>query len=144
MFALLACAAAFVVPPAPAAEPSKGGGSVQMLLAKIEGDKLTTTTTTPITRTVVATDKDGGTRTIQVKETTTTVTARDLKALRFSGPDGKEIPADDVKAKLRDGGPVVFLSGPLDADWRTKFKATAVFVEYIVPTEEEKKGEEKK
>ena len=147
--ALLAVAAGLIAVPLTAAEPSKGGGAVQMLIAKVDGDKLTTTATNTYTRSVIVTDADGGTKTIQVKEETSTTTARELKALRFTGSDGKEIPADEVRAKLKDGGPVVFLSAPLDADWRKKFKAAAVFVEYTMPKEEkkpeeEKKGEEKK
>jgi hypothetical protein len=109
-----------------------------MLVAKIDGDKLTSTAVNTVTRTVVVTDQDGGTKTIPVTETHTTTTARDLKMLRATDADGKEIPAADLKARLKDGGLVAFLSGPLDADWRKKFKSGVVFVEYAPPKEEKK------
>lgn len=126
-----------------AAEPSRGGGQIQMLIARVDGDKLTTSDVRTQTRPVTVTDKDGGTKSVQVTETVTTTVGRDLKMLRASGPDGKEISAADLKSKLGDGGPVVLLTGPLDADWRKKFKAGTVFVEYVA-AKEQKPGDEKK
>jgi hypothetical protein len=136
-------AAVFAAGVSVAAEPTKGGGSIQMLVAKVDGDTLATSESRQVTRMVNVTDAGGGTKTIPVTETVTTVTARGLKMLRASGPDGKEISHADLKSKLGDGGPVVFLTGPLDAEWRKKFKAGTVFVEYVAP-KDEKKGEEKK
>ena len=118
------------------ADPPKPGGQVQMMIAKIDGDKFVTSTTNEHTRGVTVTDADGGTKTIQVKEMVTTTTARELKVLKATNTDGKEIPAGDLKSRLKDGGLVVFLSGPLDAEWRKKFKGNTVFVEYTVPKDE--------
>lgn len=127
-------------------DPPKGGGTVQMLIAKIDGDKLVTSTSSTVTRSVTVSDKDG-TKTIPVTETTTTSTARELKNLRATGPDDKEVAAADLKDKLKDGGLVVFCTTPLDPTWKAKFKPNTLFVEYAAPKDEpkpeDKKGEKK-
>jgi hypothetical protein len=118
------------------ADTPKPGGQVQMMIAKIDGDKFVTSTTSEVTRTVTVTEADGATKTLQVKEMVTTTTARELKILKATNNDGKVIPTADLKSRLKDGGLVVFLSGPLDAEWRKKFKGSTVFVEYTVPKDE--------
>lgn len=115
------------------ADAPKPGGQVQMMIAKIDGDKFVTSTTSEQMRTVTVTDADGVTKTLQVKELVTTTTTTELKILKATNTDGKEIPTADLKSRLKDGGPVVFLGGPLDAEWRKKFKGSTVFVEYTVP-----------
>lgn len=147
---LMLCLAAFGLSAAlsiAADDPPKGGGTVQMLLAKIDGDKLVTSTSSTTTRPVTVTDKDG-TKTITVTETTTTSVARELKNLRATGPDDKELAAADFKEKLKSGGLVVFCTTPLDPTWKAKFKPGTLFVEYAAAKEEsktdEKKPEEKK
>lgn len=143
MRSLLTLAALTAAAPLFAADdPPKGGGAVQMLIAKIDGDKLVTTTTTQVPRAVTITDKDG-TKTITVNETNTVSTARDLKYLKATGTDDKEIPAADFKEKLKNGGLVVFLNTPLDPTWKAKFKPGTVFVEYAAPKDEPKKDEPK-
>lgn len=129
--------------PAPAADdPPKGGGMVQMLIAKIDGDTLVTSTSVQQQRSVAVTDKDG-TKTITVTETITTSTARELKFLKATDQDDKEIPAADLKERLKGGGLVVFLNTPLDPTWKAKFKRGTLFVEYTVAKEEPKKEEKK-
>lgn len=135
----LLLAAALIATPAFADDPPKGGGAVQMLLAKVEGDRLVTSSSNQIQRAVVVGDK-----TITVTETVTTSTGRELKFLKATGVDDKEVPAADLKERLKDTSPVVFLSAPLDPTWKAKFKKGTLFVEYAAPKEEEKKGEEKK
>ena len=124
--------------PAVAADPPKPGGTVQMLVARIDGDKLVSSTSSPQTRTVSVTDKDGNPKTIQVLETVTITTARELKLLKATDVDDKEVSAADLKARLKDGGLVVFLDGPLPAEWRKRFKSSVLFVEYD-PLKDEKK-----
>lgn len=146
MRALLCLAAlAVLAAPVPADDPPKGGGTVQMLIAKVEGDKLVTSTTSQIQRAVTVTDKDGA-KTITITETNTTSTARELKYLRATDVDDKEVPAADFKDRLKDGGLVVFLNSPLDPTWKAKMKKGTLFVEYAAPKEEKKdeKKEEKK
>lgn len=123
-------------------DPPKGGGTVQMMIARIDGDKLVTTTSSTTTRSVTVTDKDG-TKTIPVTETTTTSVARELKNLRATGPDDKEIAAAEFKDKLKDGGLVVFCATPLDPTWKAKFKPGTMFVEYAAAKEEPKKDQPK-
>lgn len=146
---LLALAAVSLAAPFAAAadDPPKGGGNVQMLIAKVDGDKLVTSATTTLSRSVAVTEKDGGElkpKLITVTETTVTSTARELKYLKASGPDDKEIPAADFKEKMKDGGLVVFCTSPLDPTWKAKFKKGTVFVEYTAPKEEPKKDDPKK
>jgi hypothetical protein len=128
--------------PLVAADPPKGGGTVQMLIARIDGDKLVTSATTQIPRAVAVSDP-AGPKSITVTETVTTSTARELKYLKATGTDDKEVPAAEFKAQLKDGGLVVFLTAPLDPSWKAKFKKGTLFVEYAAP-KEEKKDEEKK
>ena len=141
--------AALAAPLSAADDPPKGGGTVQFLIAKVEGDKLVTTTSSQFPRAVSVSEKDGSetkTKTMTVTETTTTSTARELKYLKATGTDDKEIPAADFKDRLKDGGLVVFLNTPLDPTWKAKFKSGTVFVEYAAPKDEkkeEKKPEEK-
>jgi hypothetical protein len=130
-------AAVFALPAA--ADPPKPGGVVQMLVAKIDGDKLVSSTSAQSPRTVNATDKDGNPKTIQVMETVTITTARELKLLKATDADGKEVSASDLKARLKDGGLVVFLDGPLPAEWRKRFKSSVLFVEYDALKDDEKK-----
>ncbi len=125
--------------PALAADPPKPGGVVQMLVARIDGDKLTSSTSSTIQKAVTVTDKDGNPKTIQVTETITTTTARELKTLKATDTDDKEVSAADLKARLKDGGLVVFLDGPLPAEWRKRFKSSVLFVEYAAPKDDEKK-----
>lgn len=129
-------AAGVLLAPAFAADdPPKGGGAAQMLLAKIDGDLLVTTTTNPpLPRTIAVADG----KTITVTETITTSTARELKYLRFSGPDDKEVPLADAKDRLKSRPDVVFTVTPLDPSWKAKFKAGTLFVEYAAPREEKK------
>ncbi len=127
-------------------DPPKGGGTVQMLIAKVEGDKLVTSTTSQVQRQVTVTDKEGA-KTITITETNVTSTARDLKYLKATDIDDKEVSAADFKDRLKDGGLVVFLNTPLDPTWKAKMKKGVLFVEYTAPKEEkkeEKKLEEKK
>lgn len=137
-------AAGVLLAPAFAADdPPKGGGTAQMLLAKIDGDQLVTTSSNPpLARTLVVADG----KTITVTETTTTSTTRELKYLRFSGPDDKEVPLADAKDRLKSRPDVVFTATPLDPSWKAKFKAGTLFVEYAAPREEKKdeKKEDKK
>lgn len=140
----LAAVALFALP-AVADDPPKGGGTVQMLIAKVEGDKLVTSTTSQVQRAVTVTDKDGA-KTITITETNTTSTARDLKYLKATDVDDKEVSAADFKDRLKDGGLVVFLNSPLDPTWKAKMKKGTLFVEYTAPKDdkkEEKKGEKK-
>lgn len=144
MARLLFAAVALVAAPLFAADdPPKGGGTVQMLIAKIDGDKLVTSVSTQQQRAVTVNDP-AGPKTITVTETVTTSTARELKFLKATGTDDKEVPAADFKSQLKDGGLVVFLNAPLDATWKAKFKKGTLFVEYAAPKEEPKKDEEKK
>ncbi len=138
----LLCSAALALCAAPvfAADPPKGGGTVQMLIAKVEGDKLVTSTSTQIQRAVTVTDKDGA-KAITVTETNTTSTARDLKNLRVTDLEDKEVSAADFKDRMKDGGLVVFLNAPLDPTWKAKMKKGVLFVEYAAPKEEPKKDE---
>lgn len=122
-----------------AADPPKPGGTVQMLVAKVEGDRLVSSTSSQQSRTVSVTDKDGNPKTVQVMETVTTTTARELKLLKATDADEKEVSAADLKARLKDGGLVVFLDGPLPAEWRKRFKSSVLFVEYAAPKDDEKK-----
>lgn len=122
-------------------DPPKGGGTVQMLIAKVEGDKLITSTSSQMQRVVPVNDPNGA-KTITVTETVTTNTARELKYLRATNIEDKEIPAAEFKDRLKDGGLVVFLNAPLDPTWKAKFKKGTLFVEYAAPKEEKK--EEKK
>ncbi len=141
---LFVAAIALFAAPAPAADdPPKGGGTVQMLIAKIDGDALVTSSSVQQQRAVSVTDKDG-TKTITVTETITTSTARELKFLKATGPDDKEVPAADLKERLKDGGLVVFLNAPLDPTWKAKFKKGTLFVEYAAATKEEPKKDDKK
>jgi hypothetical protein len=140
---LLAAVLALFAAPAFADDPPKGGGLVQMLLAKVEGDALVTSSSVQQPRAVTVTDKDG-TKTITVTETITTSTSRELKFLKATGPDDKEVPPADLKERLRGGGLVVFLNAPLDPSWKAKFKKGTLFVEYTVAKEEPKKDEPKK
>ena len=128
-----------IAAPLLADDPPKGGGTVQMLLAKVEGDKLVTSSTSQSLRAIAVGDK-----TITVTETTTTSTARELKYLKATGIDDKEVPTAEVKERLKDTSPVVFLNAPLDPTWKAKFKKGTLFVEYAAPKDEEKKGDEKK
>jgi hypothetical protein len=123
-----------IAAPLLADDPPKGGGTVQMLLAKVEGDKLVTSSTSQSPRTIAVGDK-----TITVTETTTTSTARELKYLKATGIDDKEVTTAEVKERLKDTGPVVFLNAPLDPTWKAKFKKGTLFVEYAAPKEDEKK-----
>ncbi|MCU0703461.1 MAG: hypothetical protein MUF18_05735 [Fimbriiglobus sp.] len=132
---LLAVLLAF---PVVAADPPKGGGSVQMIVAKIEGERFMTSTTVSQPRVVPT-----GDRSITVTETTTTTVARELKYLKATDPDDKEIPADELKSRLKEPSPVVFLNTPLDPTWKAKFKRGTIFVEYAAPKEEPKKDEKK-
>lgn len=140
---LFAAAVLLFAAPAGADDPPKGGGTVQMLLAKIEGDSLVTSSSVQRPVAVSVTDKDG-TKTITVTETITTSTSRELKYLKATGPDDKEIPAADLKERLKGGGLVVFLNAPLDPTWKAKFKKGTLFVEYTAAKEEPKKDEPKK
>lgn len=139
----LLCLATVTLMSAPllADDPPKGGGTVQMLIAKIEGDKLITSTSSQMQRSVAVNDPNGA-KTITVTETVTTSTARDLKYLKATNIEDKEIPAAEFKDRLKDGGLVVFLNAPLDPTWKAKFKKGTLFVEYAAPKEEKK--EEKK
>lgn len=140
---LLFLAAVLLAAPVWADDLPKGGGTVQMMIAKIDGDKLVTSTSTAVPKTVSVTD--GGTsKVFNVTETVTTSTARELKYLKATGTDDKEVPAAEFKDRLKDGGLVVFLNAPLDATWKAKFKKGTLFVEYAAPKDDEKKGEEKK
>ena len=128
-------------------ELPKGGGSVQMVLAKIEGEQFIVTTETKQTRKVVVAEKDGDeikTKTIDVTETISNSVARDLKVLKASGPDDKPLTLDEFKAHFKGGGTGVFLTSPLDPSWKKKFKRGTVFVEYTAPKEAPKKDEPKK
>jgi hypothetical protein len=143
MRCLLFLAAVLVAAPVWADDLPKGGGTVQMMVAKIDGDKLVTSTSSQIPKSVTVTD--GGTsKVIAVTETITTSTARELRYRRATGTDEKGVPAAEFKDRLKDGGLVVFLNAPLDATWKAKFKKGTLFVEYAAPKDEEKKGEEKK
>lgn len=125
-------------------DPPKSGGQVQMLLAKIDGDKLVTTSTSQLTRSVTVRERGGdGMKTIQVTETNTTTLSRELKLLRATDTNDKDISTDDLKAKLKETTPVVFLTTPLDLDWKKKFKSGTVFLEYTEPVKDEKKAETK-
>lgn len=132
------------LPTVSAADVPTGGGQVQMLIARVDGDQLTTMSTTTQTRQVVASDADGGTIAVPVTETVTTTIARELKLLKATDRAGKEVPTADLKSRLGSGGPIVFLTTPLDADWRKKFKPNTLFVEYVAPKADAKKVEEKK
>lgn len=134
--ALLVSAVAFVMPVV-ADEPPKGGGTVQMLIAKIEGDKLVTSNTSQQQRMVTVQEKEGP-KAITITETITTSTARELKYLKATGTDDKEVPVGEFKDRLKDGGLVVFLNAPLDPTWKAKFKKGTLFVEYTSPKEEKK------
>ena len=144
---LATLAAGLLLAPAVAADdPPKGGGTVQMLLVKIDGDKLVSTTSSQLNRSVTVMEKDGSElkpKTVTVTETISTTTARELKYLKATDTDDKEIPAADFKDKLKGGGQVVWLNSPLDPTWKAKFKKGTVFVEYTAP-KEEKKDDEKK
>lgn len=131
--------AALFALPAVAADPPKPGGTVQMLVARIDGDKLVSSTSAQVPRTIHLTDKDGNPKTIQVLETVTTTTAREIKNLKATDTDGKEVSAADLKTRLKDGGPVVFLDAPLPVEWRKRFKGSVLFVEYAAPKDDEKK-----
>jgi len=137
---LAALLAVALVTPVWADDPPKGGGTVQMLIAKVEGDKLVTSTSNPVTRSVTVSDKEGP-KAITVTEMIITSTARDLKYLKATGIDDKEVPTAEVKDRLKDGGLVVFLNSPLDATWKAKFKKGTLFVEYTSPKEEKKDGD---
>lgn len=143
MHRLLFLAALFIAAPCWAEDLPKGGGTVQMLVAKVDGDKLVTSTGNQIQRSVTVTD-GGTTKVITVTETITTSTARELKFLKATGTDDKEVPAAEFKDRLKGGGLVVFLTAPLDATWKAKFRKGTLFVEYTAPKDDEKKGEEKK
>jgi hypothetical protein len=130
-----ACLAALIALPAFAADPPKPGGQVQMLVARIDGDKLLSSTSQAIQKTVNVTDKDGNPKAVQVTEVVTTTVARELKTLKASDTDGKEVAAADLKSRLKDGGLVVFLDGPLPDEWRKRFKSSVLFVEYAAPKE---------
>mgnify|MGYP000926765699 CR=1 FL=1 len=130
-------AVALLALPVLADDPPKGGGTVQMLIAKVEGDQLVTSTTSQFPRTVTVAGKDGPT-TITVTETNTTSIARELKFLKFTDAEDKEVTSADAKERLKGGGLVVFLTSPLDPTWKAKMKKGTLFVEYAAPTEEKK------
>jgi hypothetical protein len=138
MSRLLPLAAVLFAAPVMAEDLPKGGGTVQMLIAKVDGDNLVTSTSTQMQRTVSVTS-GGETKAFNVTETVTTSTARQLKYLKATGTDDKEVPAAEFKDRLKDGGLVVFLNAPLDPTWKAKFKKGTLFVEYTAPKDEEKK-----
>jgi hypothetical protein len=115
------------------------GGPFSMLLVKIDGEKLVSQTTTTITKNVVVAGPDGTTKNIPVKEDLTTTTSRDLKLIRATGNDDKDIATADLAKMLKDTTPVFFLQKPMSADLKAKFKRTAIFLEYTEPKTVEKK-----
>ena len=128
-------------------ELPKGGGNIQMVLAKIEGDQFIVTTETKQTRRVIVAEKDGDeikTKTIDVTETISNSVSRDLKNLKATGPDDKEMTVEEFKAHFKGGSTGVFLTAPLDPSWKKKFKRGTVFVEYAAPKEAPKKDSPKK
>lgn len=115
------------------------GGPFSMMLAKIEGDKLLSQTSSTISKNVLVAATDGTTKSLLVKEEITTTTARDLKLIRATSNDDKEIAPADLAKMLRDTSPVFFLHKPLSAELKAKFKQNAVFIEYAEPKPVEKK-----
>ena len=131
----LAASGVFVVA-AGAADLPTTTHAVQFVVATVKDDKLTYETAQPYTFTEyvdVTRQVNGQTVTEKVPVTKTAerkVThARPLSELKATGADGKEIPAADLKEKLKAGGPVVLATAPVTDEWRKLFKPDTLFLE---------------
>ena len=103
----------------------KGGGVVGTMRVQVEGDRLLVVTKSEGVRKLTVTDRNGGEekeRVIEVKTTSTSTEARELKHLRISGTDDKDIPLADFKERFKAEGYVVWLESPLDPTWKAKFR----------------------
>jgi hypothetical protein len=117
---------------------------IQLIVATLKDDKLVYVVTQRATVTEYEAQtrtENGRTVTVMVpvqKEVDQKVTlAKPMSELKATGTTGKEVPAADLKEKLKAGVPVVLLSGPLDPEWRVLFKTGTVFLE---PTNEVIRG----
>lgn len=137
-FSLLAAAALLVAPGAAFAQPGVPG-QFQVIEAKAEKDKITWTTykAVPVQKEVavqvlkngmLVTEKQTVTVTeyVPVQETLT------LKALKATDGNGKAVDAEKLAEILKEGTPVVFVSGPVADKHRKLFKGSTVFLEIPV------------
>lgn len=119
----------------------KGGGHATTARVKVEGDRLVSIERSQVVRKLVVTDRNGGEekeRVIDVTTTYTSTVSRELKNLRLTDVDDKDIPLADIKTRFKDEGYVVWLRSPLDASWKKKFRADAVFVEVAFAVSQDK------
>ncbi len=134
---LFPLALAVLASPALAEPPkTKTPMAVQFVVATLKDDQFTYEVTQPTTVTeyVSQQQQQGGKQvTVNVPVTKTVdgkrVIARPLSELKATGTTGQEIAPADLKEKLKGGGPVVLLAGPIGEEWRALFKTGTVFVE---------------
>lgn len=129
-------ATAAPVPKAPPPPTPKGGATVQLATAKVNGDLIQVTQSVSITQYIAVQEvvvQNGQNVTItkaipqtqQVQQTY----AMSLKGTKASTTDGKEIAEDDLAKKLGDGAAVVQVPAGFDPEWKKLFADDVIFLE---------------
>lgn len=110
--------------------------AVQFVVATLKDDHLTYEVPQPATVTEYVSQPqvvNGKQVTVKVPVTKTVeqkaTVARPLSELKATGTNGQEIAPAELREKLKGGGPVVLLAGPIGEEWRMLFKTGTVFVE---------------
>lgn len=131
-FALVALASPALAEPPKTKTPM----AVQFVVATLKDDHLTYEVPQPATVTEYVSQQqvvNGRPVTVKVPVTKTVdgkkVVARPMSELKATGTTGQEIAPADLREKLKGGGPVVLLAGPIGEEWRALFKTGTVFVE---------------
>jgi hypothetical protein len=139
-YAILLAVAAFVSLPATAIAQPLGPGSLQVIDAKVEKDKLTWTETiaVPVTKEIAVEVRKNGMafiekRTVTVLEFQQITRTMELKTLKATDAAGKAIGADKLAEMLKESTPVVVAHAAIPEKHRKLFKETTVFVELPKP-----------
>lgn len=140
---LLAVLAFALALPALAADPPKGldtRATVTIVHATIQDGKIQVTdyVARQVQEQVTVNEKQGDkvvpvTKTVTRTVMTPVTSSLAVKDVKVTGTDGKAIPAADLEKKLKDGGPVVLVAGPLGEDTRKVFKDGTVFIDQSAP-----------
>ena len=121
------------------AEPDTGDGLISMMMVKIDANKLLSQVNSKVTKYIVIVGTDGKKKTMEIEEDVSTITFHDLKMIRATNNDDREISPDALAIRLKVTTPVFFLQQPLSADMKAKFKKTSIFLEYVELKPVEKK-----
>ena len=104
------------------AEPVPGDGPISMMMVKVDGEKLLSQVNSKVTKYIVIVGSDSKKKTIEIEEDVSTITFHDLKKIRATNNDDREISPDVLANRLKVTTPVFFLQQPLSADVKAKFK----------------------